>query len=148
MPHDISADNLARTLERLTSVLPKKGRHSLGSSLTRAQSIDSLASQNMTNLIHDTDCHRASMTPLRPGHAVLPVALFLGVWFSFCAPTIMVVQAAPPSEPATVDPSTLVDENAAAEDDPDANLVPLDTEGPPPEATNPPDSNDEQCSES
>jgi len=78
------------------------------------------------------------MTPLRPGHAVLPMALFLGMWFSFFAPTIMVVQAATPSELATVDPSALADENAAAEDDPDANLVPLDTEGPPPEATSPP----------
>ncbi len=37
-----------------------------------------------------------------------------------------------------VEPSTLADENAAAEDDPDANLVPLDTEGPPPEVTTPP----------
>ena len=91
----------------------------------------------MTNLTHDTDSHRTSMTPLRPGHAVLPMALFLGMWFSFIAPTIMVVQAATPSEPTTVDPSTLVDENAAAEDDPDENLVPLDTEGPPPEATSP-----------
>jgi membrane-bound lytic murein transglycosylase D len=65
------------------------------------------------------------------------MTLFLGMWFSFIAPTIMVVQAATLSEPTTVDPSTLVDENAAAEDDPDENLVPLDTEGPPPEATSP-----------
>jgi len=90
----------------------------------------------MTNLTHDTDCHHALVTPLRPGHAVLPMALFLGMWFSFSGPTIMVVQAATPSEPTTVDSSTLVDDNAAAEDDPDANLVPLDTEGPPPETTN------------
>ena len=79
------------------------------------------------------------MTPLSPGHAILPMALFLGMWFSFSTP--MVGQAATPSESATVDPSTLVglvDENAAAEDDPDSNLVPLDTEGPALEATNPP----------
>jgi len=66
------------------------------------------------------------------------MALLLGMWFSFSPPIIMVAQAATPSEPTTVDSSTLVDENAAAEDDPDANLVPLDTEGPPPEAINPP----------
>lgn len=48
----------------------------------------------------------------------------------------MVVQAASPSQPTTVDPSTLGDENTEAEDDPDVNLVPLDTESPPPEATN------------
>jgi len=78
------------------------------------------------------------MAPLRPGHAVLSMALFLGVWLSFSTPLIMVVEAATPSEPAMDDSSTLVDENAATEDDPDANLVPLDTEGPPPEATTPP----------
>ena len=78
------------------------------------------------------------MTPLRPGHAILPMALFLGMWLSFSTPLIMVVEAATPSEPAMGDSSTLVDENAATEDDPDANLVPLDTEDPPPEATTPP----------
>jgi membrane-bound lytic murein transglycosylase D len=133
-----SAHNFARTLERLPLCYQRRGVHPPCNSLTRAQSVDSLASQNMTNLTHDTDCQRASMTPLRPGHAVLPMALFLGMWFSFSAPTIMVVQAATPSELATVDPSALVDENEATEDDPDANLVPLDTEGPPPEATSPP----------
>ena len=118
-------------------MLPKEGRHTPCNFLTRTQSIDSLASQNMTNLTHDTDCHRAPMTPLRPRHAVLPMALFLGMWFSFST-SIIVVQAATPSDPATIDSNTLVDENAAAEDDPDANLVPLDTEGPAPEATNHP----------
>ena len=78
------------------------------------------------------------MTPLRAGHGVLPMALFFGMWFSFSAPTIMVGQAATLTEAATDDSSTLVDENAAAEDEPDANLVPLDTEGPAPESTNPP----------
>src|SRR6185295_16164213 len=34
--------------------------------------------------------------------------------------------------------SLLVDETAATEDDPDENLVPLDIEGPPPEALSPP----------
>ena len=93
----------------------------------------------MAHLLRDTDCCYASMRLPESGHAVLPVALFLGVWLSFCAPTIiMVAQAGPPSVPVTVDPSTLADENAAAEDDPDANLVPLDTEGPPPEASNSP----------
>ncbi len=119
-----------------TPVLPKKGHHSLCNSLTRTQSIDSLASQIMTNLPHQTDRRRAWVTPLRPGHVVLPIALLLGVWVSLSAPTIILVQAATPSEPVTVDPSTLVDENTAAEDDPDANLVPVDTEGPPPEAAN------------
>src|SRR2546430_17362384 len=78
------------------------------------------------------------MRPLRSGHAVLPMALFLGLWLSFSSPSIMVVQAATPSEPATANRSTLVDDNVAAEDDPDENLVPLDTEGPPPGATRPP----------
>lgn len=50
----------------------------------------------------------------------------------------MVAQAATPSGPATdIPPTLLVDENAATEDDPDGNLVPLDTDGPPPEATSP-----------
>jgi hypothetical protein len=78
------------------------------------------------------------MRPPRLGHAVLPLALFLGVWLSFSTPTIMVAQAGTPPAPAMVDPSTLADESAAGEDDPDANLVPLDTEGSPPEATSPP----------
>jgi len=47
----------------------------------------------------------------------------------------MDVHATTPSEPETIDPSTLVDESASAEDDPDPNLVPLDTEDPPPEAS-------------
>jgi membrane-bound lytic murein transglycosylase D len=42
----------------------------------------------------------------------------------------MAVQAATYSESPAVVPPTPVDENVAAEDDPDANLVPLDTEGP------------------
>ena len=115
----------------------KEGRHATCNSLTRAQSIDSLASQTMTNLTHKTDVPRTSMMPPRPGHAVLPMALILGVWFTFSAPSIMVAQAATPSEPM-VERSTLADENAATDDDPDENLVPLDTEGPPPEALPPP----------
>ena len=91
----------------------------------------------MTNHIYDTDRHPFSLTPLRPRHAASAVALFLGMCFSLSTPIIMVVQAGPPSEPAAVDSSTLVDENAAAEDDPDANLVPLDTEPPAPEAPPP-----------
>ncbi|HSL04474.1 MAG TPA: hypothetical protein VK901_13185 [Nitrospiraceae bacterium] len=62
------------------------------------------------------------------------MALLFGMWFSFTAPTAIVVQAATPSEPDTIAPSTLVEENATEEDDPDANLVPLDTEDPPSEA--------------
>ena len=113
-----SAYSFVRILEHLASVLPKEGRHSHYNSLTRAQSIDSLASPNMTNLSHDPDCHRALMRPLRPGHAVLPMALLLGMWFSFSPTTIKVVHAATPSEPATADPSTLlVEENAAATGD-------------------------------
>jgi membrane-bound lytic murein transglycosylase D len=65
------------------------------------------------------------------------MALILGVWFTFSAPLIMVAQAATPSEPM-VERSTVADENAATEDDPDENLVPLDTEGPPSEALPPP----------
>jgi membrane-bound lytic murein transglycosylase D len=48
----------------------------------------------------------------------------------------MVAQAAAPSEPATVGSLPLLDENAVAEDDPDDNLVPLDTEGPAQETAN------------
>jgi membrane-bound lytic murein transglycosylase D len=59
------------------------------------------------------------------------MAILFGVWFSFFIPTLRVAQAATPSEPDTITPSTLVDENEAVEDDPDPNLVPLDTEGPP-----------------
>lgn len=64
------------------------------------------------------------------------MALFLGLCVSF-ATSIMVAQAAAPSEPATVDSLPPVDENAVAEDDPDDNLVPLDTEGPALETANP-----------
>ncbi len=92
----------------------------------------------MTHRPHDTDCRLALMRPPRLGHAVLPVALFLGVWLSFSAATIMVAQAGTSSTPATVDLSTLTEENTTAEDEPDANLVPLDTEGPPPEAASHP----------
>jgi membrane-bound lytic murein transglycosylase D len=80
----------------------------------------------MTNLTHNR-------------HGVLPMGLILGVWFTFSAPSIiMVAQAATPSEPTIIERSSLADENAATEDDPDENLVPLDTEGPPPEALSPP----------
>jgi peptidoglycan lytic transglycosylase D len=115
-------------------VLLKEGHYSLCISLTRAQSIDSLAPQDMTNLSHNTDCRHAWLTPLRADQAVLPIAFLLGMWLSVSAPTIMVAQAEAPSEITTVDPATLLEENAAAEDDPDANLVPLDTESPPTEA--------------
>ena len=90
----------------------------------------------MSNLTHDTDCQRVSTEPLRLRHATLPIALFLGMWVSLALP--MIGQAVTSSEPATVDPSTLVDENATAADDPDENLVPLDTEGPAPDGTNSP----------
>ena len=66
------------------------------------------------------------------------MALFLGMWVTFFAPLVAGVYAAAPSESRTGDRSALVDENAAAEDDPDENLVPLDTEGPPLEVTTPP----------
>jgi len=73
----------------------------------------------------------------RLGHAVLPLALFLGVCLSFFVSILMEAQAGTPPTAVTVEPSTLEDENTAEEDDPDANLVPLDTEGPIPEATSP-----------
>jgi membrane-bound lytic murein transglycosylase D len=107
----------------------------LGNSLTIAQPIDSLASPSMTNLIHHTDRHPVSMAPLKPRHAVVWMAVFIGICFGLSTP-IMVVHAATPSELAPVDSSTLVDENATTED-PDANLVPVDTEPPAPEATHP-----------
>jgi hypothetical protein len=88
----------------------------------------------MTHFPHHTDSRRTSKRPLRPGHAVLPIALLLGLWFSLFAPTILVAQTATPSKPNTTDPPALIDENDASEDDPDPNLVPLDTDGPPSEA--------------
>ena len=93
----------------------------------------------MTHLKHDTDCLRTSLTPLRPGRTVLPTALFLAVWFAFYAPAIMAAEAVSP-ESTSGDQSTYADEdeNAAAEDDPDENLVPLDTESPPPKTVVPP----------
>ena len=72
--------------------------------------------------------------PRRPGQAVLPLAFFLGLWFSLFASTIIYAQTAPTSKPSTTDSLTLIDENEASEDDPDPNLVPLDTESPPSEA--------------
>src|SRR5262245_3706209 len=89
----------------------------------------------MTNLPHNTDRYRVWMSPFRLGHTVFPMAFLLGMWFGFSTP-IMVVEAATPSEPTTVDPSTLLDDDTEAEDEPDANLVPLDTEGPPQEVPN------------
>lgn len=86
----------------------------------------------MKYLPHNTDHSLTWMIPCWPGYAVLPMALFLGMWFGFSAPTVL--QAATPSEITTNAPSVLVDEDSEAVDDPDANLVPLDTEGPPPEA--------------
>jgi membrane-bound lytic murein transglycosylase D len=83
----------------------------------------------MTHLTHDTDCHQAAVPTLRFWQAIFPIILFIGMWFSVCAPTPL-VQAATLSNPTTVPPSTPGDENAADEDDPDPNLVPLDTEGP------------------
>ena len=90
---------------------------------------------NITNYPDETDSLRASLTPLKQGQAALPMALFLGLCVSF-ASSIMVAQAAAPSEPATVSSLPLLDENAVAEDDPDDNLVPLDTEGPAQETAN------------
>jgi membrane-bound lytic murein transglycosylase D len=66
------------------------------------------------------------------------VAFFLGICVSFFVPTTMVGEAAALSEPTTADPSIRTDENASTEDDPDANLVPLDTEDPTSEATSSP----------
>ncbi|MDP1946375.1 MAG: transglycosylase SLT domain-containing protein [Nitrospirota bacterium] len=75
-----------------------------------------------------------STTPLRPIHAALPIALLLGMWLSLSLP--IEGHGATSTEPALADPSTVLDENAPAADDPDDNLVPLDTEGPATESTN------------
>lgn len=92
---------------------------------------------NIISRPYDTDSLRASTAPLKPGQALLPVALFLGLCVNLTTPIIMVAQAAAPSEPAAVDALPLPDENAVAEDDPDDNLVPLDTEGPAMETATP-----------
>src|SRR5262249_45075647 len=81
------------------------------------------------NLFYDTDCHKVSMLTLGPRYTILSIALFIGMVFSFCTHP-MVVKAATYSESPAIAPSTPVDENVAADDDPDPNLVPLDTEGP------------------
>ena len=115
-------------------------RHFNSKSLTQASSNDSLASLNMTNLPHnphDIDRHGSFVKTPRPGHSVILLALFLGMCLSFSAPSIMVVEAASPPKPATADPSMLRDESVEGEDDPDENLVPLETEGPSPAAVSP-----------
>ena len=91
-----------------------------------AQPIDSLASQIMTQPTYNTESHQAAKPTLSPWQAIFPIALFFGMWFSFCAPTIL-AQAAALSNPTVVPPSTF-EESVAAEDDPDPNLVPLGTE--------------------
>jgi membrane-bound lytic murein transglycosylase D len=93
----------------------------------------------MTNLPHNhnIDCHCSFEKTPRPGHAVLPMALLLGICLSFVTPSIMVVEAASPPKPATADPTLLKDEPVAGEDDPDENLVPLDTDGPSSSVTSP-----------
>ncbi|NOT23112.1 MAG: transglycosylase SLT domain-containing protein [Nitrospiraceae bacterium] len=89
----------------------------------------------MTNFLHNIDHHQTLMPNLRLGHAIFPLALLLGIWFSFSTPVIVIAEAASPSEPAAVAPVTHASEDATAEDDPDPNLVPLDTEDPTPDAT-------------
>ncbi len=76
----------------------------------------------------DTGHRRIAPSPFNPRPFVLLMALFLGLSANVASP-IMVVQAAD-SEPATVGSSPLLDENTVTADDPDDNLVPLDTEGP------------------
>jgi membrane-bound lytic murein transglycosylase D len=88
----------------------------------------------MTHVPHNTDGGRTFKKPYGPGYTILPITILLSVWFSLFAPTILVAQTATPSEPRKTDPPTLIDENDASEDDPDPNLVPLDTDGPPSEA--------------
>ena len=88
----------------------------------------------MTHVPHNTDGGRTVKKPHGPGYTILPITILLSVWFSLFAPTILVAQTATPSKPNTTDPPALIDENDASEDDPDPNLVPLDTDGPPSEA--------------
>jgi membrane-bound lytic murein transglycosylase D len=88
----------------------------------------------MTHVPHNTDGGGTLKKPHGPGHTILPITILLSVWFSLFAPTILVAQTATPSKPNTTDPPTLIEKNDASEDDPDPNLVPLDTDGPPPEA--------------
>jgi membrane-bound lytic murein transglycosylase D len=94
----------------------------------------------MTHLPNHTAGSRTSKKLLSPGHIALPMALFLGLWFSLFASPIIYAQTTTPSEPSKTDPPTVIEESDASEDDPDPNLVPLDTEGPPPAAAdqNPP----------
>ena len=90
----------------------------------------------MLNFRHNIDNQRMSTTLLRPRHAALPIALLLGMWLSLSLP--MKGHSATYLEPAIADPSTVLDENAPAADDPDDNLVPLDTVGPATEGSNAP----------
>jgi len=75
---------------------------------------------------HDTTSQRTSPMPSMRVHATLLVFLLLGV--CFFSSSIIPAQAEPPS--STTDPLLPVDENAQGEDEPDDNLVPLDTERP------------------
>ncbi|MCX5723488.1 MAG: transglycosylase SLT domain-containing protein [Nitrospirae bacterium] len=83
---------------------------------------------NMLNLTAQTEGRPVSITLFSRAQAALPIGLFLGLWVSLFAP--LPGQAATLSAPATVEAAPLLDEPAAAIDDPDDNLVPLDTEGP------------------
>ena len=90
----------------------------------------------MTNITHNIDCDCVSTAPFRPGVAVLLIAILLGVCSGLSPSLLMGAQAETSPEPITVDQSPLIiEENPAAVDDPDANLVPVDTEGPAPETT-------------
>ncbi len=85
--------------------------------------------------MHKIDHHQTLRPNFRPGHAIFPLALLLGIWFSFSTPVIVIAEAASPSEAAAVAPVTHASDDATAEDDPDQNLVPLDTEDPTPDTT-------------
>ena len=88
----------------------------------------------MTHVLHNADGGRTLKKPHGPEYTILPITILLSVWFCLFAPTILMAQTVPPSNPSTTDPPAPIDEDDASEDDPDPNLVPLDTESPPPAA--------------
>lgn len=83
---------------------------------------------NMPNPTAETEGPSVSLTLFSRAQATLPMVFVLGLGISLFAP--LPGQAATLSAPATVEAAPLLDEPTQAVDDPDDNLVPLDTEGP------------------
>ncbi|MDH4188032.1 MAG: lytic transglycosylase domain-containing protein, partial [Nitrospira sp.] len=73
-----------------------------------------------------------------PSPFTLSLICILGMWFNIASPGIPMTVAATISEPSAIPAPAPVEENTPAEDDPDENLVPLDTDGPTAKSINAP----------